>query len=237
MKSFKYVLAFTLLVVIVMTVPGFGQTWNARRDFAASNPNGSWSYGYGVTGTSFTLYTTYLQSCDPYWGTPGLVCWMNNLYYNDPLVAANTTGQWLYCCAGVVVPPDSLVVHPGPDWQPADSIVQWKAPADGTYRISGYFEILDTISPTGIIGLVYRNGTPIFRGELLGPPAQFPNKSGGREVFFFPQLSLHAGDVISFGVNADGTFYYDSTGFNAIISTSPAVPPCTFCSESSASRR
>ena len=224
--------ALLLLVTLsAMTAVCIAQTWDARRDFAPSNPNGAWSYGSGVTGTSFTLYATYLTSCDAAWGVQGLVCWSGDLYYNAPLVASNITGQWLYCCYGVVVPPDALVVHPAPDWEPADSIVQWKAPADGSYRISGYFEILDAVNPTGIIGLVYRNGTLLYRGELLGPPAQYPNQIGGREDFYCPQLSLNAGDIISFGVNSDGTFYYDSTGFNATIVTPPNAPPCANCSQ------
>lgn len=180
---------------------------------------------------------TYVTSCDAAWGVPGLVCWTGNLYYYAPLVGFNTTRQWLYCCYGVIVPPDALVIHPAPDWQPADSIVQWTAPADGIYRVSGFFEILDAVNPTGVIGLVYRNNTPLFRGELLGPPAQPPNQPGGRANFYFPQVSLNAGDVISFGVNADGTFYYDSTGFNATIVTPPTAPPCSVCSEQRSPRR
>ena len=224
--------AILLLVTLsALTAACVAQTWDARRDFAPSNPDGVWSYGSGVTGTSFTLYATYLTSCDAAWGVQGFVCWSGDLYYNTPLVESNITGQWLYCCYGVVVPPDALLVHPAPDWEPADSIVQWKAQASGTYRISGYFEILDAVNPTGIIGLVYRNSTPLFRVEILGPPAQYPDQIGGRANFYFPQLSLNAGDVISFGVNSDGTFYYDSTGFNATIVTPPNAPPCTVCSQ------
>jgi len=229
--NFRKYIPLLLMLVGVMAAACVAQTWEARKDFAPSNPNGAWSYGSGVTGTSFALYATYVTDCDAAWGVKGLVCWTGNLYYYDPLVAANITGGWLYCCYGVVVPPDALVIHPAPDWEPADSIVQWTAPVDGTYRISGFFEILDAVSPTGIIGLVYRNGTELYRGELLGPPAQYPDKPGGREDFYFAQLSLKAGDVISFGVNADGTFYYDSTGFNATIVTPPSAPPCAVCSQ------
>jgi hypothetical protein len=230
MKSRKHILFFLVLSGVI-TIACVAQTWDARKDFAPSNPNGAWRYGWGVTGTSFTPYTSYITGCDPYWGVQGFVCWTADLYYNDPLVGANTTRGWLYCCNGVILPPDALDVHPAPDWQPADSIVQWTAPADGAYRISGFFEILDAVSPTGIIGLVFRNGTLLYRVELLGPPAQDPDKIGGRANFYFGQLSLKAGDVISFGVNSDGNFYYDSTGFNATIVTPPSVPPCAICSE------
>ncbi len=231
MNPRKYVLLLTLLVITAAICTA--QTWDARRDFAANNPNGPWSYGSGVTGTSFTLYTMYTPDCGSYWqGVQGLVCWTGNLYYYDPLVESNTTGQWFYCCYSVVVPPDALIMHPAPDWELADSIVHWTVPADGTYSIFGYFEILDAVNPTGITGLVYRNSSLLYSGTLTGPPAQPPNKAGGRENFVFPQLALKAGDVISFGVNSDGTFYYDSTGFNAVISAPPSAPPCAFCSQS-----
>jgi len=151
------------------------------------------------------------------------------LYDRVPVVGFNTTGNWLNWGTDVV-PPDALVLHPAPDWDPGDSIVQWTAPITASYRISGFFEILDT-NPTGIIGSVYRNGTLLFRGELLGPGAQHPDQIGGRVNFYFPQVALNAGDVIWFGVNADGTFYYDATGFNATIVTPPNAPPCSVCSD------
>ena len=50
-----------------------GPTWDATKDFAASNPNGAWSYGYGITGTSFTLDPIYNPDCAQF--TKGFVCW------------------------------------------------------------------------------------------------------------------------------------------------------------------
>jgi hypothetical protein len=201
-----------------------GATWDATRDFGASNPNGAWSYGYGITGTSFTLYPFYNTDCEDIWGASGVVCWTAETYDHVPLVGFNTTGNWLNF-ASVVDPPDVLITHPGP-YQDQDTIVQWTAPVAGYYNISGFFEILDT-SPTGIIGLVFRNGTLLYSGELLGPPAQHPDQVGGREDFNFARLFLNAGDVISFGVNEDGTFNNDSTGFNATITRPPTA--CVLC--------
>ena len=219
-----------IMLLAVVTTTCVAQTWDATKDFGPSNPNGAWSYGSGATGTSFSLYTMYNSDCGDVWGTEGVVCWTGNVYLNTPLVSFNTTGHWTDYRHLVILPPDALVVHPAPDWQPADSIVQWAAPAAGTYRISGFFEILDT-NPTGIIGLVFRNDTVLYRVELLGPPAQYPDKIGGRSNFYLPQVSLNAGDVISFGVNSDGTYQFDSTGFNATIVTPPTAPPCSVCSE------
>lgn len=198
-------------------------TWDATKNFAASNPNGAWSYGEGITGTSFTLYTIYNPNC---WPVDGVDCWTAETYGSDPFVGFNTTGEWLNWSTAVI-PPDVLNVSPGPDSN-QDTIVRWTAPVAGYYSIAGFFEILDT-NPTGIIGLVFRNGTQLYRGELLGPPAQHPNQLGGREYFYFDQLFLNAGDVLSFGVNQDGDFHYDTTGFTATI-TMPSTP-CTACSQ------
>jgi len=52
-------------------------------------------------------------------------------------------------------PTNALVMHPGPS---LDSIVEWTAPANGTYSISGFFELLDD-DPTGVIVYVYDNST------------------------------------------------------------------------------
>jgi hypothetical protein len=225
--SFRKYIPILLMVLGIATTACIAQTWDATRDFAASNPNGAWSYGYGVTGTSFVLYPIYSQNCGIYVEWNG--CWATQDPPSVPYVGFNTTGNWLNDGTSVL-PPNVLLMHPAPDWEPADSIVQWTAPIVGTYRISGFFEILDT-NPSGIIGMVFRNGTLLFKAELLGPPAQHPDRPGGRVNFYFPEVSLNAGDVISFGLNADGTFYYDTTGFNATIVTPPNAPPCALCSE------
>jgi hypothetical protein len=227
MNSRKHIFILVMLLGVA-TATCLAQTWDATKDFAASNPNGAWSYGYGNTGSTFTPYTIYNPDCGII--VHGIVCWTAEEYGNAPNVAYNTTGGWLDD-AGALAPPNALNVHPAPDWEPADTIVQWTAPATGTYRISGFFEILNSVAPTGIIGLVYRNETLLFRAEILGPPAQYPDQIGGRANFYFPQVSLNAGDVISFGVNYDGTFYYDTTGFNATIITPPNAPPCALCTQ------
>src|ERR1019366_4882203 len=62
------------LSAVSITATG-GTTWDATRDFGPSNPNGAWSYGYGVTGTLFTLNPSYNPDCAGVWGASGEVCW------------------------------------------------------------------------------------------------------------------------------------------------------------------
>jgi hypothetical protein len=217
--------AFLSYVNITPAGQTMGPTWDATKDFGASNPNRAWSYGYGTTGTSFTLDPIYNPDCAQF--TSGFVCWTARILVNTPLVGFNTTGVWFHEFQELF-PPDALLVHPGP-YDGQDTIVRWTAPLAGYYNISGFFEILAT-DPTGIVGLVFENGTLLYSRELLGPPAQFPDKAGGREDFYFSKLFLNAGDVISFGVNKDGNWDEDSTGFNATITMPPT--PCAVCSQS-----
>ena len=204
----------TIVLVAFLTTQGLATVWDATKDFGPSNPNGTWSYGYGVPGTSFTPDPIYNPDCAL---VSGQVCWTAQLSEQLPDVAFNTTGNYLNFIT-VVLPPDALNVHPAWNYG-QDTIVAWTAPSSGLYEINGFFEALD-ISPSGIIGLVYRNGTQLYSQELLGPPAHQPDQVGGRENFYF-QLQLNAGDVISFGVNNDGSASNDTTGFNATVTPIP----------------
>jgi hypothetical protein len=225
MNSRRYISILVMLLGLATTA-SVAQTWDATKDFAASNPNGAWSYGDGITGTSFTLYPFYNPDCADIWGVSGVVCWTAEIFDHDPLASFNTIGNWLNF-SSVVDPPGVLLIHPGPN-EGQDTIVQWTAPVAGYYNISGFFEICD-VDPSGIIGLVFHNGTLIYSRELVGPPAQHPDTVGGREDFYIFNLFLKAGDVVSFGVNRDGDFRSDSTGFNATITRPPT--PCALCSE------
>ena len=105
----KYI-SILIMLLGVATTACVAQTWDATKDFGASNPNGAWSYGYGITGTSFTLYPIYNTDCgDLRTGHCLLDC---GSIRKLPRVAFNTTGTWLnYGTA--VDPPNVLLIHPG----------------------------------------------------------------------------------------------------------------------------
>ena len=202
-----------LILATAFTSNAKATTFDALGDFSASNPSGPWSYGTGVTGDTFTPYPFYASSNCNLMGVSGVACWFaTNPPGTVPVVARNTTGGTLNT-GTVVFPSDVLNVHPGPS---TDSMVRWTAPAADTYRVSGLFELLD-IFPTGIIGKVYDNGTLLFGHTLTGPPADQGSMTPGGLVRFSFQLPLSAGDVLSFGVNNDGSHLNNSTGFDATI--------------------
>jgi len=92
-------------------------------------------------------------------------------------------------------------------------------------KINGFFELLDT-APTGVVVEVFVNSNNIYGVILTQPGSTFPNTPGGRATFSLVQ-TISAGTVVSFGVNNDGNFLSDGTGFDATItlagSTMPAI--------------
>src|ERR1700722_9124564 len=111
-------------------------TYDAAADFSSSSSTGVWSYGTGVTGTSFTPYTNFKLGCLG----PGSACWQTATAVNRvPAVRANLSGATI-TFSTVVFPTDVLLVHPGPD---TDSIVRFTVPISGPYDVSGFYELLD----------------------------------------------------------------------------------------------
>jgi hypothetical protein len=215
------VLRLTLVTALIVftTAASASKTWDAVNGFGTSNPSGAWAYGYGITGTSFTAYSTLtMPQC---WDLSGINWWHGPDYFEViPYLGLNTTGHYLSNGAQIS-PPDALTVHPsGPPYQTADTILRWTAPDTAAYNIWGYFEILD-ITPSGIVGSVYDHGLQLYSGELLGPGARPPDTVGGIEYFKFTDLQLSAGDVIYFGIDADGSISNDTSGLEARISEVP----------------
>jgi hypothetical protein len=201
---------------LAATTAHAADTWDAVADFSITNgnPNGAWSYGTGVAGQSFTPMPVTVTSADgvskgwtvssPVLGTPAI--------FEDS--AAFTSGT-------VLGLPGVLRVHPGPS---TDVILRWTAPTSGTYDFSGSFEILDAF-PTGVIGDVFANGTKEFSGLLTGPGANLAAKTPGGSESFGGSVSLNMGDTLTFAVNNDNNFLFDSTGLKATVTLEGPPPP------------
>ena len=118
----------------------------------------------------------------------------------------------------VIGVPGVLSLHP---FTGADAIVRWTAPSTGNYVIGGLFEILD-VSPSGVIDLIYLNST-LLHHVVLSIPGATASGPGGVDSFSI-SVSLTAGDIMSFGVNDNGYYPFDSTGFQATITSDAPTP-------------
>ncbi|SIO46269.1 PEP-CTERM protein-sorting domain-containing protein [Bradyrhizobium erythrophlei] len=115
-------------------------------------------------------------------------------------------------------PPGVLWVHPGIS---SDVIVQWKAPTTGTYNLSSSFALLDS-NPSGVIGEIFQNSTSLFSQTITGPAANLGGQTFGPAVTFaLNNLSLQQGDILSFVVNNDRSYFNDSTALTATITSVP----------------
>lgn len=210
-------LASSLLAigVLVSAATAHATIYDAVTDFSSSSSTGVFSYGTGVTGTSFTPLTNYSSPCQ---GTvSGLGCWQTTTPESlVPLVGKNLTGSTLNFYT-VVLPTNVLLVHPG---RSTDSIVRFTAPTTGKYNVSGFYQLLDT-SPTGVNVIIAFDNTVVFDQPLSSPAAISPSTLGGSVPFGAKGIFLHAGDFLDYGVNNAGNFYNDSTGLALTFATVP----------------
>ncbi len=198
-----------------LSVPANATTYDAVNDFSTSSSTGVFSYGTGVTGSTFVAYTNYSSPCQA--SVTGLGCWQTTTPESlVPLVGKNLTGATLNF-GTVVLPTNVLIVHPG---RSTDSIVRFTVPTTGHYNISGFYELLDT-SPTGVNVIIAFNNSVLFDMPLTGPAAMHPGTPGGSIPFGGYNFLLHAGDVIDYGVNNAGNFFNDSTGLGLTFTSVP----------------
>ncbi len=201
-----------LAVVLLAATVASATTYDAVTDFSPTPT--VWSYGTGVNGSSFTPYPDFHAVCE---GDARVSCYQTTTPVSRvPFVAKNILGGTIDTYDTVVFPSNVLNVHPGPS---TDSIVRFTAPTTGSYRISGFFELLD-INPSGVIVSIYTAGNFDGSATLTGPAAVFPDMVGGAAAFGGVRF-LTAGQTVDFGVNNDGSFFNDSTGLSATLTTVP----------------
>lgn len=189
--------------------------YKAARDFSYQNPSGVWSYGgRTVTDTpTFTPFTVF---------TSDFVAGSDVHHRDVCLVGINTTGKAFDDPSNstVVVPNNMLVMNPSQD---EDAVVRFRVPLAGAYRFQGQYQIQDN-NPSGTAIYVLRgeksiNKTVFGRKQqlLVGRAAvrSDRNPRGGKVISFdFTLNDLKAREYISFGLNANGTWVFDTTAFD-----------------------
>lgn len=186
-------------------------TYNDVADFSTSSSTGVWSYGSGVTGTSFTPYTNFNAGCIG----SGSGCWQTS-GGGVPAVIANLSGSPINS-GTVVLPTNVLLLQSGPN---TDSIVRFTVPVSGHYNVSGVYEILDT-NPTGVHAIIAAGGAIIASFPLTGPGAMHPDTPGQSQVFSATDIFLPAGLSIDYGINNGGNDLGDSTGLGLTFTLVP----------------
>ncbi len=206
---------FLLAAVSALALAGAAKAtiYDAVADFSTTSSTGVFSYGTGVTGSSFTPYPVLTADCLG----AGSYCWQTTTpVLLVPLVAANQSGSTINF-GSVVFPTNVLNVHPGPS---TDSIVRFTAPTSGMYDISGFYELLDT-DPSGVNAIIALDGAVIASTLLTGPGATHPGTPGESFTFGASHVFLLAGTIIDYGVNNDGSFFNDSTGLALTVTSVP----------------
>ena len=212
MSVFKLagVAAAVATLALAATPTQAATSWDAVADFSstqATGVNGVWSYGWD-DGNGFQAFDSN-SAC-----FPGLSCWQSpgaNFAYETPVVAANLTGV-TNTYATITHPADVLNLHPGasqPDMSlyDIDAIVRFTAPTAGTYKYSGFFQVLDR-SPSGVS--IHAGGAVVPLSLILLDKTNFNGSA-----------TLAAGETIDFRVNRAGVIWNDSTGLAATVTAVP----------------
>jgi hypothetical protein len=207
--------ALKLMVLVsaaAVAASAHAASYSALGDFTLSNPSGPWSYGTGIGGSQ-VAFSNNFTSC---FNAANFEC-QNSAGSGDvPGVGKVTSGASAELVGTVLVPNSVLWMHPGDGANaPADVSVVFTAPSAGVYSVSGYFERLSTANNgNGVTVAIYDNGSSIYSDSLT-------TLTYGSETKFDENVTLAAGDKLTFDVGNNGEYTYDSTGLSATITAVP----------------
>jgi len=190
-------------------------THNLGRDFALTNPNGPWSYGYqSAIGAPFNLLDSH-QTVQSENGLP-ILLWHTQ---TAPAIYANTNTATAIS-GGEAYPPNIAWCYAGPEGSSRSfAVMRFTVPANegGVYLIAS--AVAPRISSGGDDSdyHVAKNGSELF-GQFLGA-----TESGG----YTNSVELLPGDTIDFlvGRGANGRLYGSGLKIQATITRNATTPP------------
>jgi hypothetical protein len=197
-------LSAILLTSMLATAPtARGQTWDAFADFACSNPNGAWSYGFRQIswGTSFYPMT----SCGSF-GCP-ITSWI------EPAVAAMSIGRapsGSSACHTWAAPAGVVLAHPGPGSEHA--VLRWTAPAPAQVSVNVMFMGIDYAYPTSTSCELMHNGSPLWGVSVNSYGVAYPHAE---------TVVVAAGDTIEAVIGNLGNYTGDATALTLTIVATP----------------
>ncbi|MBC7506370.1 MAG: PEPxxWA-CTERM sorting domain-containing protein [Sandarakinorhabdus sp.] len=207
------------------TITGTSGTaqYDAFRAFGSGNPSAAvWTYGTGAGATQFSAFPVGYGNC---FGSATFQC-QTNVGPNVYVAVGRTTAladQTIFGTA--TLPTDALFLHPDNGLGATDAVVRFTTPVNGKYTVAGLFERLsDAAHPfgNGVNVEVYNGGTLLFSSSTLAAPNPLSGYPTDQVSFnSIGLLTLNSGDVLSFVVNNNGEYSYDSTGLKAVVTYVP----------------
>jgi hypothetical protein len=191
--------------------------YDATADFSASNnPNGVWTYGSApALNGSFAAYSSNAASTATTTGS--MSAWSNGNPASVPWLGKAGASGWT-CCGTVVVPTNTLTMHPGAGGE--YSVVRFISPAAATYQVNASFWAQDTVGTNTDVH-VYKGAGSLWSAAVVGTPSAPDLET------FSGLVTLAVGEALYFKVGAGGStngspnYFFDSTGFNATVTAVP----------------
>ena len=167
-----------VVALLAITPSTCGQTWDGFADFACSNPNGAWSYGWRLLeyGQAFIPMSACISvpSCPlQVWHEPTL----SSLSIGRPSGAPS--------CATWTCPAGYMTMHPGPGTEYA--VLRWTAPATAQLSINITFLGIDYAYPTTTSCALMHNGSGLWGVSISSYGIPYPHS----EI-----VNVAAGDTI-----------------------------------------
>jgi hypothetical protein len=204
--------ALAALSALCLSAPASATTFDAFASFNAAQGTGGFSYG-SFDGTTFTLFSQNTGcvisavTC-----LRGAGASLPSVYKPDG--TATTSGT-------VVLSPDRLIGHPGEGSEAF--FVAFTAPFAGTYSYTALFGQSDSNTAAHSVAI-----TEFFRPVSGGPAEFYPINvvdQAQPDVFTGFTLDVQAGDIIGYLIDNNGSYLFDSTGFNFTLTTADAPTP------------
>lgn len=215
------------MVFAVLVAGAYAQTYNAAVNFSSTvnTPSSRWSYRFNTTGTRDGDYMlmTFTGPPIPGWSdssgpVPETYWFPTSSNEFCPCLGANQLSVPLttnYCCGPVVLPAESIFVHPSTLGDLGDTVLSFLAPTTGTVTVSYSVTDIDPYGGNGVDWYVDLNSGvsgDLFAGTVDSTPGHI--MTTGPQTF---QLAVNKGDRINFVIDAHGDVSYDSTAIRASV--------------------
>jgi hypothetical protein len=169
--------------------------YDANADYVPNvpNPNGVWTYGYTTTlGGAFVTHSQYVTS-------PNFFDWVTPLAGNAP-----AWGKHITNFNGAVA--GETVLHGGPNGEYA--VLRFTTPVAGAYDVLASWRGPGDSGDTDLHLLLNSNS---------GSPLGFTNSTHTSGTIPVSNLLLNAGDTIDMSLGTLGSFFFDTTPVNLVV--------------------